>query len=131
MPDGWSTLAGSETYEEDIMQYDLLPHKFISMNNIKGMFPWSNIGGEVLVARITALPNETIANTVNELMVISMTCLRANNSYVQNVTAWEDTYIEAVECALSLCINVYNSSITDGVLEEEILTSHSAKAADS
>ena len=131
MPDGWSTLAGSETYEEDLVQYDLLPHNLVSMNNIKGLFPWTKIGGEVLVARVTALPNETIANTANELMVISVAFLRANNSFVQNVTAWEDTHIDAVECALSLCINVYDSSITDGVLKEEILSSHSAKAANS
>ena len=44
-------------------------------------------------------------------------------SYAANLTNWEDTSMNAVECSLSLCAKVYSSAVEKGSLTENTTAS--------
>lgn len=72
-------------------------------------------------------PAQTLTMKDSRTMVMALQYLSADQSWQENKTKWEDTPINAEECSLYFCINEYKSTLEQGVLYEEVLSSWSNK----
>lgn len=113
------------TYIGNGTQISLLPDNLFHINNYDG-YLGSGLGG-LMTARATANPKETLHFIDMETLLLSVSMLRAADSYHENLTRWETTSIAAVECGLYMCINTYNTSVTQGNLSETTVGTWSNK----
>lgn len=64
-------------------------------------------------------------------MISSIIVMRADCSFSNGSTLWQDTSIVATECALYFCTNLYNSSVVMGQLQENVTATWSQRNLDS
>lgn len=64
-------------------------------------------------------------------MITSVIVMRADNSYINGTTIWEETPVTATECALYLCTKLYSSSVVQGKVMEVVIDSWSRRNMDS
>ncbi|KAF4973078.1 hypothetical protein FSARC_509 [Fusarium sarcochroum] len=76
-----------------------------------------------LSSRVTANPGQTITFTNLSTMIIAIQYLAADESWRENRTQWETTKVTAQGCALSFCVNEYETIISQGSLHENVVSS--------
>lgn len=81
----------------------------------------------VLQAAVVADPNLTINFKMSQTLLAAFTVIRADNSHTLGSADWDAANASAMECGLELALNVYNSSVVNNVLLEQIVASVSQK----
>jgi hypothetical protein len=81
----------------------------------------------VLQAAVVADPNLTINFKLSQTLLAAFTVIRADGSYPLGSADWNAADASAMECGLELTLNVYNSSVINNVLLEQIVASVSRK----
>ncbi|KAH8193919.1 hypothetical protein TruAng_011913 [Truncatella angustata] len=71
----------------------------------------------------TAKRSETISFQNLETLLAAFIIMKAPNTYFNNETVWENSTPTATECALSLCVNAYQTSVHAGELNENVVDS--------
>ncbi|KAF4466236.1 hypothetical protein FALBO_6905 [Fusarium albosuccineum] len=79
-----------------------------------------------LSVKVTTNPGQIVFNDI-DTMIVSISFLQTNKSWVENETAWEDTSITAQQCSLHFCVNEYVTAVKQGLLEEKIVSSWSKR----
>lgn len=72
-------------------------------------------------------PSETYNFKDSETLLLAVSMLRPSSSYLNNLTKWEETTVQATECGLLLCSNTYSSEVQNGKFSETITSSHSKR----
>ncbi|KAF4961238.1 hypothetical protein FGADI_475 [Fusarium gaditjirri] len=112
-----------------------IPELGLSISNYNGSRHCKNLTrpcpDTYLSARVTTNPGQTLTFGNLSTMIIAIQYLAANESWVQNKTTWEDTSVSAEECALSLCVNEYYDELSQGVLQETVVSSWMNRDPDS
>ena len=72
-------------------------------------------------------PNFTINFKVSQTLLAAFTIIRTDNSHTLGSADWDAANASAMECGLELALNVYNSSVVNNVLLEQIVASVSKK----
>jgi hypothetical protein len=81
----------------------------------------------VLQAAVVADPNLTINFRVSQTLLAAFTVIRADNSHPLGSADWDAANASAMECGLELALNVYNSSVVNNILTEQIIASVSKR----
>ncbi|KAG9659505.1 hypothetical protein KCU64_g3811, partial [Aureobasidium melanogenum] len=81
----------------------------------------------VLQAAVVADPNKTINFVASQALLAAFTIIRTDNTDGLGTPAWDAASASAMECGLELTLNVYNSSVRNNVLVENIVASASDK----
>jgi hypothetical protein len=81
----------------------------------------------VLQAAVVADPNLTINFKTSQTLLAAFTTIRADDSHPLGSADWDAANASAMECGLELALNVYNSSVVNGILLEQIVASVSQK----
>lgn len=81
----------------------------------------------VLQAEVVADPRKTINFAASQALLAAFTIIRTNNTESLGTPAWDVARASAMECGLELVLNVYNSSVRNNVLVENIVLSASDK----
>ncbi|EXK28852.1 hypothetical protein FOMG_14741 [Fusarium oxysporum f. sp. melonis 26406] len=76
-----------------------------------------------LSARVTTNPGQTLTFGSLSTIVMAIQYLVSNETWLYDKTPWEDTKVSARECALSLCVNEYHDVLSQGVLQETVVSS--------
>ncbi|KAM0814578.1 hypothetical protein AB5N19_00368 [Seiridium cardinale] len=71
----------------------------------------------------TANRSETITFQSSETLLVAYIIMKATDTYINNETVWENSTPTATECALSLCINAYRTSLYAGELNDHVVDS--------
>ncbi|KAJ3549018.1 hypothetical protein NM208_g728 [Fusarium decemcellulare] len=79
-----------------------------------------------LSAKVTTNPGQNVFNDI-DTMILAISFLQANKSWVENETAWEDTTITAQQCSLHFCVNEYVTAVELGLLQEKTASSWSKR----
>jgi hypothetical protein len=99
------------------------------INNFNGELPSSGSGlGEFMTAKGYSMPNDTVNFQNLQSLLYAITMIKPEDGYRSGKIAWEDARVSATECALYLCVNAYNTSMQDGVLNETVVDSWVEKA---
>ncbi|KAH0545431.1 hypothetical protein FGG08_000432 [Glutinoglossum americanum] len=98
----------------------------VQINNADGLLEAGGVS-TFMTAGYTRQPSQTMNFKENEMMLFSISTIRAGDEYEGNRTDWVDASVKAAECALYYCINAYDASATKGTLSEEIVASWSIK----
>ena len=69
---------------------------------------------------LTAYPRSTLTFSASDLMIMSVSMIKATYPDQANLGQWPNIQITAEECALSFCAQRYNSSLSSGVVEEDV-----------
>lgn len=81
----------------------------------------------VLQAAVVADPNLTINFKSSQALLAAFTIIRTDNTDSLGSSAWDAAAASAMECGLELTLNVYNSSVRNNVLVEQVVASASDK----
>lgn len=81
----------------------------------------------VLQAAVVADPKRTVNFVASQALLAAFTIIRTNNTHTLSTPAWDAASASAMECGLELTLNVYNSSVRNNVLVEQIVASASDK----
>ncbi|KAG9533583.1 hypothetical protein KCU93_g265, partial [Aureobasidium melanogenum] len=81
----------------------------------------------VLQAEVVADPSLTINFVASQALLAAFTIIRTDNTYSLGSAAWDAADASAMECGLELTLNVYNSSVRNNVLMEQIVASASER----
>ncbi|KAH0372278.1 hypothetical protein KCU65_g1324, partial [Aureobasidium melanogenum] len=81
----------------------------------------------VLQAEVVTDPSKTINFAASQALLAAFTIIRTNNTDSLGTPAWDAARASAMECGLELTLNVYNSSVRNNVLVENIVSSASEK----
>ncbi|KAF9765884.1 hypothetical protein IL306_001766 [Fusarium sp. DS 682] len=112
-----------------------VPELDVSLSNYNGSLQCPNLTQKCpdtyLSARVTTNPGQTLAFGNLSTLVMAIQYLAANESWFENKTTWEDTEVTAQECALSICVNEYHDVLSQGALQETIMSSWTDKESDS
>ena len=76
---------------------------------------------------VTPDPTETLTFSDSQTLLASVLIFSSNSSYENNITAWEETPVNAMECGLSLCVNAYQTAIVNSSFTENIIASASTR----
>lgn len=102
-----------------------LPYADIRNNDgRKGNQPYDRT---VLSTNWTVRPEQTISFQEIDTMLIAFLTMLAAPSWRANQTNWNESTPSALECALTLCVNAYQSNVKNGVFTENIITSWSQR----
>ncbi|KXH39362.1 hypothetical protein CNYM01_06452 [Colletotrichum nymphaeae SA-01] len=82
-----------------------------------------------LTSQSTTQPGSTLSFQNTRALLVSFAMMRVNPSTTGSKKQSSDA--TALECALSLCTNIYRSNVNKGVLNEEVLGSYSIRNLDS
>jgi hypothetical protein len=108
----------------DYLRYDI-PELQLSLSNNLGNFTvGANSGLDLdatLVVQTTPDPGLTLSFQQLKTLVISFSYLRADDSFRDGSTNWEDTKVTAGECALYFCTKLIQSEVVQGTLHETVL----------
>lgn len=85
----------------------------------------------VLQAEVVADPNLTINFVASQALLAAFTIIKTDNTYSLGSAAWDAADASAMECGLELTLNVYNSSVRNNVLREQIVASASERVPES
>ncbi|KAH0006834.1 hypothetical protein KCU78_g12096, partial [Aureobasidium melanogenum] len=85
----------------------------------------------VLQATVVADPNLTINFVTSQTLLAAFIVIRTDNNHTVGSAAWDAADASAMECGLELALNVYNSSVNNNVLMEQIVASSSKKVPES
>jgi len=83
------------------------------------------------MSRSAVNPGRTLSFRLLDTVLLSTAYIKADQSWTRNETLWEDTDVIAGECVLYLCTNLYNSVVSNQVLDEVILGTWSNRDAGS
>ncbi|KAI4742396.1 hypothetical protein E4T50_07186 [Aureobasidium sp. EXF-12298] len=81
----------------------------------------------VLQAAVVADPNLTINFVTSQTLLAAFIVIRTDNNHTVGSAAWDAANASAMECGLELALNVYNSSVKNNVLMEQVVASASKK----
>jgi hypothetical protein len=81
----------------------------------------------VLQAAVVADPNCTINFQNSQTLLAAFTIIRTNDTHTLGSADWDAADASAMECGLELALNVYNSSVVNNVLLEQVVASVSRK----
>lgn len=86
-----------------------------------------------LSLRVTTNPGQTLNFKDLNTMIMAFQYLNANESWrwYENETVWEKTSISSQECALFFCVNEYEDVLSQGVLNEKVISSWTNKTTGS
>ncbi|KAH7261706.1 hypothetical protein BKA59DRAFT_447956 [Fusarium tricinctum] len=84
-----------------------------------------------LTTRVTTNPAHTINFGHLNTMIMTLQYLVADKSWHENKTTWEETKVRGQECALSFCVNEYQDTLSQGVLQETVVMSWADRTAGS
>lgn len=108
------------TYSLDYLDFDL--------SNVNGFWKSSNSKqGEVFRMKIQADQSSTIHFKDSETLLAAFTMIRANQDYAEGAKPWPDAGATAMECGLTLCLNLYRSNVSQGILHEEVVATATKK----
>lgn len=122
------------------MQYDHsnnwtsheLPQSGFNISNWDGMKVCNssikNCPDTYYTSRVTTNPGQTMSFHDERAMILSVQGMQPTNSWEDNQTAWEDTHVDALECALTFCINEYEADAESGTLNETATGSWSKRS---
>ncbi|KAH0360729.1 hypothetical protein KCU65_g9178, partial [Aureobasidium melanogenum] len=86
---------------------------------------------EYMVAKSEKLPGRTAHFQDYESLLISFSMIKADTSYVSNLSMWQEISPAAMECGLFLCLQAYNTTVQSGRLVETIVASTRRKTPQS
>ncbi|KAG9958356.1 hypothetical protein KCU61_g8420, partial [Aureobasidium melanogenum] len=103
-----------------------LEHLGLTLSNTNQA--WRNASNfAVLQAAVVADPNLTINFVTSQALLAAFTVIRTDNNFTLGSAAWDAADASAMECGLELALNVYNSSVNNNVLMEQVVASASKK----
>ena len=76
-----------------------------------------------LTVNVTTNYQHTIAFRDNDTLMTAFLIMRAGKGYLNEGRGWNESKPEATECALTLCVKTYNSSLINGQLTENVVDS--------
>ncbi|KAK1726934.1 hypothetical protein CaCOL14_006521 [Colletotrichum acutatum] len=82
-----------------------------------------------LTAQTTTQPGDTLSFQDTKALIVSFAMMKAKMDAAEGKEKAPEA--RALECALSFCTNVYRSTVTKGILKEEVLGSYSIRNLDS
>ncbi|KAF6832268.1 hypothetical protein CPLU01_06232 [Colletotrichum plurivorum] len=91
----------------------------------------SRLENALLTAKATSQPGNTVSFKDVRTLISSFAMLSASWDYRNTGEGWAEAKVEATECALHFCVNVYNSEVTRGVLSERVVQSYAERNLDS
>jgi hypothetical protein len=104
-----------------------IPQLNLSISNYNGSRQCRDLSQQCpdtyLSARVTTNPGQTLTFGNLSTIVMAIQYLASNETWLDNRTTWEDTKVSARECALSLCVNEYHDVLSQGVLQETVVSS--------
>ena len=103
-----------------------LDHLGLTLSNTNQTWRKANTFA-VLQAAVVADPCLTINFNNSQTLLAAFTIIRTNNTYTPGSTDWDAADASATECGLELALNVYNSSVANSVLLEQVVASVSRK----
>jgi hypothetical protein len=103
-----------------------LEHLNLTLSNTDPQLRQANTFA-VLQAAVVADPNLTINFKVSQTLLAAFTIIRADDSHPLGSADWDAADASATECGLELALNVYNSSVVNNILLEQIVASVSQK----
>lgn len=74
-----------------------------------------------MAARAIANPGLTLSFQDIDTLISAVGIIKADPSYEQGATPWNETAVTATECALYFCAKALNSTVTHNVLDEDII----------
>lgn len=108
-----------------------LDHLGLTLSNTDGFLRINQSTFAVLQAAVVADPNSTINFKASQALLAAFTIIRTNNTQALGSPEWDAADASAMECGLELTLNVYNSSVRNNVLVEQIVASASDKVPQS
>lgn len=106
-----------------------LDYTDLSISNFLGKWNATGYGlGTIMTAGITADPNATVHFKDSQTLLAAFSIIRVDDKYTNNTMAWTLAPIVVTECGLSLSLNVYNSSVSNGILNDILVATTSKKA---
>ena len=101
----------------------------LELQNYIGSWRGSEFGLATLMkAAITSDPNSTVHFKNSQTLLAAFTIIRTGDEYANGTLPWSmDVPVLATECGLSLCLNVYESSISAGKVSDIIVATASEK----
>ncbi|KAF6817706.1 hypothetical protein CMUS01_12037 [Colletotrichum musicola] len=84
-----------------------------------------------LAVQATYRPNTTISFNDLRTLIVSYAIMQSDQRFRQGQQNWSESTVDAQECALYFCTNIYRSAVENGVLRETILGSYSNRNLDS
>lgn len=76
-------------------------------------------------------PGKTLSFKNHSTIIAVAGIISADDSYINGLTFWNETNVTAMECGLWFCANVYEASVSNGVLDERLAGSWAHKNNDS
>lgn len=86
---------------------------------------------EYMVAKSGKLPERTANFQHYESLLMSFSMIKADPSYLNNGSMWQEVRPAAMECGLFLCLQAYNTTIESGRLVETVIASTRRKTPQS
>lgn len=122
----------SDGFSKTATMYSL---EYLGLNLQNYVGKWMDTGfglGTVMKATVGADPNATVNFKDSQTLLATFTVIRASEGYANNTLAWgTHGLVTAMECGLSLCLKVYNSSVHAGRLTENVTSVASQKVPSS
>lgn len=107
-----------------------LEHLNLTLSNTNEIWRHQNFFA-VLQAAVVADPMLTINFNDSQTLLAAFTIIRADESHTLGSADWDVADASAAECGLELALNVYNSSVVNNVLLEQVVASVSRKVPES
>ncbi|KAG9751168.1 hypothetical protein KCU73_g6399, partial [Aureobasidium melanogenum] len=104
-----------------------LEHLNLTLSNTNRLQRINESTFAVLQAAVGADPIKTINFKASQALLAAFTIIRTDNTDSLGTPAWDAADASAMECGLELTLNVYNSSVRNNVLVENIVASASDK----
>ncbi len=95
---------------------------YMQISNYYGSYRPKNFGENVTAAPISD-PRKSLSFQNSTLPIFLVGIMQASTSYSNGSVVWENSTVQAMECGLFLCTNVYTTHIVQGQLQEQILGS--------
>lgn len=112
------TDGNSPTFVANYTSYEIPFASNLHIMNVDGYCGVPCIDNELMTAKPTADASQTITFQNLTTMLLAVGMMQPNQSYGQNGSAWEDTSVQATECALYFCAQAYSSQVQKNVLNE-------------
>ena len=107
-----------------------LEHLDLTLTNTNEQ--WRNANTfAVLQAAVVADPDLTINFKDSQTLLAAFTIIRADDGHTPGSADWDAAAASAMECGLELVLNVYNSSVVNNILSEQVVANVSKKLPES
>ncbi|KAM0215172.1 hypothetical protein ACHAQD_008500 [Fusarium lateritium] len=104
-----------------------VPGSNLSLSNYNGKAKCTsendNCPDTYLTTSVTTNPVHTINFGHLSTMIMTIQYLAADKSWHENKTTWEETSVSGQECALFFCVNEYQDTLSQGILQERVIKS--------